>query len=106
MTMWVLIVVAVVAFFLLLVVLKSFHLVGPSEVGLVTKRMGGKLKDDQLVALHGEAGFQAALLMPGLRIKLWPIFKVELYPWVQVPPDRIGLVIALGILGVSAPESM
>ena len=34
------------------------------------------------------------LLMPGLRFKLWPLFKVERYPWVQVPPDHIGLVIA------------
>ena len=32
--------------------------------------------------------------MPGLRFKLWPIFKVERFPWVQVAPDHIGLVIA------------
>jgi uncharacterized membrane protein YqiK len=74
--------------------LASFNLIGPAEVGLVTKRVGRKLKDDQLVALHGEAGYQAELLMPGLRIKLWPIHKVERYPWVQVPPDHIGVVIA------------
>jgi hypothetical protein len=48
----------------------------------------------RLKALNGEAGYQAALLMPGLRFKLWPLFKVERYPWVQVPPDHIGLVIA------------
>ena len=72
----------------------SFHSIGPAEVGLVTKRIGRKLEDDQLVALKGEAGYQADLLMPGLRFKLWPIFKVERYPWVQVPPDHIGLVIA------------
>ena len=74
--------------------LKSFHSIGPAEVGLVTKRVGAKLGDDQLVALNGEAGYQADLLMPGLRFKLWPIFKVERYDWVQVPPDHIGLVIA------------
>jgi len=44
--------------------------------------------------MNGEAGYQADLLMPGLRFKLWPIFKVERYAWVQVPPDHIGLVIA------------
>ena len=32
--------------------------------------------------------------MPGLRFKLWPIYDVERYDWVQVPPDHIGLVIA------------
>ncbi|HKY14489.1 MAG TPA: SPFH domain-containing protein [Microthrixaceae bacterium] len=89
------VIIAVAVFiFILLPVINSFHSVGPAQVGLVTKRIGRKLEDDQLVALNGEAGFQADLLMPGLRFKLWPIFKVERYPWVQVPPDHIGLVIA------------
>ncbi len=72
----------------------SFHLIGAAELGLVNKRVGRKLKGDQLVALHGEAGYQADLLMPGLRFKFWPVHKVERYAWVQVPPDHIGLVIA------------
>jgi uncharacterized membrane protein YqiK len=84
----------IVVLFVVLVVLRSFHSVGPSEIGLVTKRIGRKLDDDQLVALEGEAGYQAELLMPGLRFKVWPVFNVERYPWVQVPPDHIGLVIA------------
>src|SRR3954453_10087760 len=32
--------------------------------------------------------------MPGLRFKLWPVFRGERYDWVQVPPDHVGLVIA------------
>lgn len=87
-------VIAGIILVVLLLILQSFHSIGPSEVGLVTKRVGGKLKGDQLIALNGEAGYQADLLMPGLRIKLWPIYKVERYPWVQVPPNQIGLVIA------------
>jgi uncharacterized membrane protein YqiK len=79
---------------ILLCAMQSFHSVGPAEVGLVTKRLGKNADADQLVALSGEAGFQADLLMPGLRFKLWPIYAVERYPWVQVPPDHIGLVIA------------
>jgi uncharacterized membrane protein YqiK len=91
------IVVTAVAFVLLVVVvaaLRSFHSIGPAEVGLVAKRLGVRSKGDQLVALKGEAGYQADLLMPGLRFKLWPVFKVERHPWVQVPPGDIGLVIA------------
>ena len=86
-----------VAFVLFLVVvgaLRSFHSIGPAEVGLVAKRLGKRSKGDQLVALKGEAGYQADLLMPGLRFKLWPVNKVERHPWVQVPPSDIGLVIA------------
>lgn len=83
-----------VVLLLLLVVFRSFHSIGAAEVGLVTKRVGKNLEGDQLVALKGEAGYQADLLMPGLRFKLWPIFAVDRYPWVQVPPDHVGIVIA------------
>ena len=89
-----LIAVAAVVLFIVLVALKSLHSVGPAQVGLVNKRVGAKLGEEQLVALEGEAGYQADLLMPGLRFKLWPIYGVERFDWVQVPPDHVGLVIA------------
>ncbi len=89
-----LITVLVVVGLIVIFFLRSFHQIGPAEVGLVTKRIGTKLGDDQLVARRGEAGYQADLLMPGLRFKLWPVFRVQRFPWVQVPPDHIGLVIA------------
>jgi regulator of protease activity HflC (stomatin/prohibitin superfamily) len=74
---------------------KSFHAVGATEVGLVAKRFGfRKLGQDNPVAFRGEAGYQATLLMPGLRFKLWPIFGVKKFPWVQVPAGEIGVVIA------------
>ena len=76
-------------------VYKSVHLIGPTEVGLVNKRFAfRKLPADNPIAFHHEAGFQAELLMPGLRIKLWPIFAVQKHPWVQVPAGEIGVVIA------------
>src|SRR4051812_5998539 len=84
----------VVGLIVLLAVLASFHSIGPAEVGLVTKRVGRKLSADQIIALKGEAGYQADLLMPGLRFKLWPIYGVQRHDWVQVAPDHIGLVIA------------
>lgn len=93
--------VGVIAFLVLIGLLRSFHSIGPSEVGLVTKRVGRKLEGDQMIALNGEAGYQADLLMPGLRVKLWPIYRVERYPWVQVPPNHIGLVI--GQVGAALP---
>ena len=94
--MCVLVVVASVVVLLVGVcVLKSIKTIGPTEVGLVTKRFGlGKLADDNPIAFHGEAGYQAELLMPGLRFKLWPIFGVKKFPWVQVPAGEIGVVIA------------
>src|SRR5215208_2005879 len=92
--MTVLIVVGVAILVVVLALLRSLHSIGAAEVGLVTKRLGRRLDDGQLVALSGEAGYQAELLMPGLRFKLWPLFGVERYPWVLVAPDHVGLVVA------------
>ena len=77
------------------VVARSLRVVGPSEIGLVNKRFARRsLADGNPVALHGEAGYQAALLMPGLRFKLWPVYTVSKHPWVQVPAGELGVVIA------------
>lgn len=89
------IVVLVVVVLFLLLVLKSFHSIGPAQVGLVTKKFSTrKLREDDIVAFNGEAGYQADLLMPGLRFKLWPIYTVSKHPWVQVPAGEIGVIIA------------
>lgn len=77
------------------VYLLSFHRIGPSEVGLVAKRFSRqKLGDDNLIAFNGAAGYQAELLMPGLRFRLWPLYGVEKFPWVQIPAGQIGVVLA------------
>jgi uncharacterized membrane protein YqiK len=90
-----LIVGVVVAAIIVFAVYKSVHLIGAAEVGLVSKRLSlRKLGEDNPIAFHGEAGYQGTLLMPGLRVKLWPIFTVRKFPWVQVPAGEIGVVIA------------
>ncbi|MDO8622161.1 MAG: SPFH domain-containing protein [bacterium] len=87
--------VAVAAFIAIVVAMNSLHMIGQTEVGLVTKRFSvSKLSDDNPVAFNGEAGYQAELLMPGLRFMLWPLYGVEKRPWVQVPSDGIGVVVA------------
>ena len=69
-----------------LVIARSLRVIGPSEIGLVNKRFARRsLADGNPVAFHGEAGYQAELLMPGLRFKLWPVYTVGKHPWVQVP---------------------
>jgi len=73
----------------------SLRRIGPTEVGLVTKRFSfKKLAKDNPVAFNGEAGYQADLLMPGLRWKPFFLYSVDKYPWVQVPAGEIGVVIA------------
>jgi len=87
--------VAIFAALAVLVVLLSLVSIGPSELGLVNKRLARrKLDNDDPIAFNGEAGYQAELLMPGLRFKLWPIYSVQKHPWVQIPAGEIGVVIA------------
>jgi len=76
-------------------ILRSIRIIGPTQVGLVIKRFSSKkLSDDSPVAFNGEAGYQAELLMPGWRFKLWPIYDVKNHPWVQIPAGEIGVVIS------------
>jgi regulator of protease activity HflC (stomatin/prohibitin superfamily) len=89
------IVLIVVIALLVFVAWQSFHSIGAAEVGLVAKRFAfRKLTEDNPIAFRGEAGYQASLLMPGLRFKLWPMYRVQKFPWVQVPAGQIGVVIA------------
>ncbi len=92
MAVWIIIgIIAIAA----LLVLPSLRRIGPTQVGLVTKRFTfKKLSEDNPIAFKGEAGYQAELLMPGLRFKFWVLFRVDKFPWVQVPAGEIGVVIA------------
>jgi uncharacterized membrane protein YqiK len=81
--------------------LKSIYSIGPTQIGLVRKRIGRKLPDDNPLAFKGEAGYQAELLMPGLRFKFILFYAVTKHPWVQIPAGQIGVVIAQ--IGESLP---
>lgn len=82
------------ALLVLVLFFKSIYSVGPTQIGLVRKRFGAKLPGTNPVAFKGEAGYQAELLMPGLRFKFCLIYDVTKHPWVQVPAGQIGVVIA------------
>jgi regulator of protease activity HflC (stomatin/prohibitin superfamily) len=78
---------------LFLLIVPSIRAIGPTEVGLVKKRFGfGKLHEDNVIAFHGEPGYQATLLMPGWRWAFWIIYSVSKHPWVQIPAGEIGVV--------------
>jgi len=87
-------IVLVVVTAVLALLLLSIYSIGPTQIGLVRKRFGAKLPGDNPVAFLGEAGYQAEVLMPGLRFKLFLSYAVTKHPWVQVPAGQIGVVIA------------
>src|SRR5450631_1976269 len=80
---------------LIIVMINSMWVIGPTQVGLIRKRFSWRrLEGGSPVALNGAAGYQAELLTAGLRFKLWPWFTVTRHPLVQIPAGQIGVVIA------------
>ena len=66
------------------------------EVGVVIKKFGFRqLPQGQLIALNGEAGYQADTLAPGLHFGYWFFqYRVIKMPMVRIPAGEIGLVLA------------
>ena len=51
---------------LLLIILRSLYLIGPTQVGLVNKRVSARgLHNDDPIAFKGEAGFQGQASLEG-----------------------------------------
>ena len=83
-------------------------IVPDDSIGTVTKKFvifgsNRNLPDGQIVALEGEAGFQADTLSPGLHVGLWPWqYSIELVKFVVIPQGSVGVVQACD--GVPLPS--
>jgi uncharacterized membrane protein YqiK len=76
--------------------LVGWVLIREDQVGHVVKKFAAQsLPAGRIVALQGEAGYQARTLPPGLHFWYWPwMYKVEKKPIVTIQPGRIGMVVA------------
>jgi uncharacterized membrane protein YqiK len=91
--LWVAVSVMLVAGTFLL--LAGMWVIPENASGLVVKKYGQPLPPGRLIALEGEAGYQARLLPPGWYFGLWRwAYRVERIPQVIVRPGEIGLVVA------------
>lgn len=102
-------IIAVLAFFgLTLGLLFAKQLLGlviinEREVGIIVKKFGNRLAAGQLIALKGEAGYQADTLPPGWHFFYFPWqFSVRKVPMTIIPQGQIGLVVAAA--GSSIPS--
>ncbi|HZM03813.1 MAG TPA: flotillin family protein [Candidatus Saccharimonadales bacterium] len=79
-----------------LVSISSQVLIHERQVGIVIKRFGRhSLAPGQLIALGGEAGYQADTLAPGLHFGYWPWqYRILKAPVTIVPQGEIALVLA------------
>jgi uncharacterized membrane protein YqiK len=70
-------------------------IIDEDESGLVIKKLGSSLPPGRLIALNGEAGYQADMLPPGAHFGLWRwAYRVEKVPMLTVRPGEIALVVA------------
>ncbi len=77
------------------VLISSVRVIGEAESGLVIRAFGRSLPSGRLIALNGEAGYQADLLSPGWHFGLWRwMYKVTRVPLVRIRAGEIGLVVA------------
>jgi uncharacterized membrane protein YqiK len=70
--------------------------IGEREVGIVVKKFSGRsLPAGRLIALEGEAGYQADTLAPGWHWGYWPWqYSVSKQPVIVVPSGEIALIVA------------
>ncbi len=101
----VLIALAIVAVLLLLIgpFVLGTVLIQERQVGIVVKRFGGRgLEPGRLIALNGEAGYQADTLAPGLHFRYWRWqYRIMKVPVTVVSQGEIALVVAAD--GAAAP---
>src|SRR5215510_7731742 len=71
-------------------------LIQERQVGIVVKRFGSRgLQPGRLIALNGEAGYQADTLAPGLRFGYWRWqYRIIKVPVTVVAQGEIALVVA------------
>jgi len=73
-------------------------IVPDDSIGIVTKKFvlfgsHRRLVDGHILALQGEAGYQAETLAPGLHLALWPWqYVVKMQKFTSIPMGKIGLV--------------
>ena len=77
------------------VVIASTRVIREDESGLVIRRYGRPLPSGRIIALSGEAGYQARLLPPGWHFGLWLWrYKVVRVPMIVIQPGDIAVVVA------------
>lgn len=83
----------VVAFLFWLVIIRGLSLIRDSQVGIVTRVMGGKpLPEGSIIAVNGEVGVQAYTLRPGLYYRFPLFWRVRKGKVTVVPDDKVGVV--------------
>ena len=79
-------------------------IISERQVGIIVKRFSPKsLPPDRLIALNGEAGYQADTLAPGVHLGYFPwMYNIRKVSVTVIPQGEIGLIVAAD--GTSIPQ--
>lgn len=94
---WGIALVAVLVGFKLLLACLGLRMIPNDRVGIVEKIWSGKgsVGQGRIIALSGQAGFEAKLLRGGMHFFKWPVqYRVHKVPLVTIPQGKIGYVYA------------
>src|SRR5690349_19622112 len=98
---WILVVLLFLLFYkFILRVFFGMVIIPENRIGLVTKKfvLVGKnreLPEGRIIAVDGEAGYQARTLAPGIYFWYWIWqYNVTMQPFTVIPEGKIGLVVA------------
>src|SRR5688572_19265938 len=91
-----LLVLALPMLYVILFVSGFVTMINERQVGVVVKKISSKrLPPGRLVALNGEAGYQADTLAPGLHLGYWRwMYQIHKIPVTVIPQGEIGLIMA------------
>src|SRR5688572_5885432 len=89
-------IVVVILVFAGAIALTGFVIISERQVGVIVKRFSSKpLPPDRLIALNGEAGYQADTLAPGFHFGYFPwMYSVKKVNITVIPSGEIGLLVA------------
>jgi uncharacterized membrane protein YqiK len=97
---WAIALVLALIFYRLFFRLFGIVIIPEDKIGLITKKFvlvgeHKKLPDGHIIAVNGEAGFQAQTLAPGIYFGYWPWqYDIKLQGLTVIPQGKIGLVVA------------
>ncbi len=95
---WLVLLVLVILFYKVVLRLFGAVIIPGTAIGVVRKRWvllgtNRTLPDGKIIALHGEAGFQADTLAPGLHWGFWPWqYDISIVPFIDIPEGKLGVV--------------
>ncbi len=79
------------------------------KVGLIEKFWAttGSVEDGRIIALNGEAGYQARILRGGLHFRFWKWqYRIHKVPLVTIPQGKIGYVYARDGVSLDATQTL